>query len=244
MKKINHIATVLFATAGMLVWANVTIANAQSAHQPKSVVELYSSQGCSSCPPADKFLGELITDKEILGLTFSVTYWDYIGWKDTFGNKDNDSRQANYKKQFSSRYVYTPQIIVGGTKHKVGSDSHGVKSLINDQSGHAKMLPLTWEFSGDTLDIKLPDGDGEATIWLVDINRQSEVDIGRGENSGRKITYYNIVRQIRSLGIWNGKAETVSLDLAEMKKNGRDGCALIVQRNGYGPIIAALNVEL
>lgn len=244
MKKITYIATAVSATFGILALANATFANAQSAHQPNSVVELYSSQGCSSCPPADKFLGELIKDKEILGLTFAVTYWDYIGWKDTFGNKDNDYRQANYRKQFSSRYVYTPQMIVGGTEHKVGSDDRGVRSLINDQSGHAKMLPLTWEFSGDTLNVKLPAGEGKAIIWLVDIDHEAEVDIGRGENSGRNITYHNVVRQIRSLGDWDGTAETVSLDLAEMRKDGRDGCALIVQREGYGSIIAALNVEL
>ena len=244
MKKIDLIPTFVGATVGLLVLTAASFVNAQSAHQPASVVELYSSQGCSSCPPADKFLGELVEDEEILGLTFAVTYWDYIGWKDTFGNKDNDYRQVNYKKKFSSRYVYTPQMIVGGTEHKVGSDTHGVRALIKDQAGHAQQLPLTWSFAEDSLQVDLPAGEGNATIWLVDIDHAAEVDIGRGENSGRKITYHNVVRQIRSLGDWDGNAETISLDLAEMRQSGRDGCALIIQRAGYGPIIAALNVKL
>lgn len=233
-------ATVLAAPL-MLVSAD---SHAQSAYQPSSVVELYTSQGCSSCPPADKLLGELIEDKEVLGLSFPVTYWDYIGWKDTFGNKDHDVRQARYKREFGSRYVYTPQMVVGGENHKVGSDRSGVRSLIAGFAGHAQKLPLTWTFKDDILDVTLPDGDGEATIWLVDIDSQSDVAIGRGENSGETVTYHNIVRKIRSIGEWDGTSKTVSLNLAEMREMGRDGCALIIQEAGHGPIIAALNVEL
>ncbi len=244
MKKTSPFLT-LAATllAAPLMLASVN-AQAQSAYQPSSVVELYTSQGCSSCPPADKLLGELVEDKEVLGLTFSVTYWDYIGWKDTFGNKDHDVRQAKYKREFGSRYVYTPQMVVGGENHKVGSDRSGVKSLIASFAGHAQELPLTWSFNNDSLQVTLPEGEGEATIWLVDIDKKGEVAIGRGENSGETITYHNVVRKIRSIGEWDGSSQTVNLDLAEMREMGRDGCALIIQKAGHGPIIAALNVEL
>ncbi|PHQ67056.1 MAG: DUF1223 domain-containing protein [Sneathiella sp.] len=244
MKK-NFLQSVFALSAlSMTLMAAPAMVLAQSAHQPSSVVELYTSQGCSSCPPADRFLGELVQDKDILGLTFAVTYWDYIGWKDTFGSKDNDLRQVGYKQEFGSRYVYTPQMVIDGKDHKVGSDRSGVRSLIENSAGHAQQLPLTWTFSDNKLEVQLPAGEGEATIWLADIDRSNDVDIGRGENTGHKITYHNVVRKLRSLGNWNGNAKTIVLDLAEMRAMGRDGCALIIQKTGQGPIIAALNVEL
>jgi len=216
----------------------------QGAIQPSAVVELFTSQGCSSCPPADRLLGELIQDKEILGLSYSITYWDYIGWKDTFGSKDNDLRQAHYKQEFGSRYVYTPQMVVGGEDHKVGSDRAGVKSLIAETAGHAKSLPLTWNFKDDKLAVELPEGEGGATVWLVDLDHVKEVAVGRGENSGENLVYHNVVRKIRSVGDWDGSAQIIVLDLAELRDNGHDGCALLVQKSGYGPIIAALNINL
>lgn len=239
---VKKLAIVCVSTVMIIVGAQA--ASAQSAHQPSTVVELYTSQGCSSCPPADKLLGDLNKDKEVMGLSFAVTYWDYIGWKDTFGNADHDDRQVEYRGRFNSRYVYTPQMVVGGEAHTVGSDRSNIKALIEKHSNHAKSLPLEWAFNGDSLDIKLPSGSGNATIWLVDIDRSKDVDIRRGENSGQIITYHNVVRKVRSLGNWTGVGQTISLDLAEMRAQGRDGCALIVQQEGYGPILAALEVML
>lgn len=246
MKKYDLVSYVILIAAVIIVpvITGASRALAESAYQPSTVVELYSSQGCSSCPPADKFLGELVQNRDILGLTFSVTYWDYIGWKDTFGNKDNDYRQAYYKQEFGSRYVYTPQMIIGGKDHKVGSDQNGVKSLIKENAEHAQFLLLQWNFKGDTLEVDIPSGQGEATIWLVDIDHAKEVNIGRGENTGRTVVYHNVVRKIRSAGVWDGTAKKIKLDLAEMREMGRDGCALIIQKGQYGPIIAALNVML
>lgn len=231
--------------AGVLMGITVAgAAFAQSAHQPSTVVELYTSQGCSSCPPADKLLGDLIKDDSVMGLSFAVTYWDYIGWKDIFGSPDNDDRQVEYRSRFNSRYVYTPQMVVGGVAHAVGSDGSAISSLIEKHANHAKSLPLEWAFNGDQLEVILPSGSGNATIWLVDIDRSKDVDIRRGENSGRIITYHNVVRKIRPLGEWTGDAKTLALDLKEMRAEGRDGCALILQKDGYGPILAALEVML
>ncbi|MAZ03159.1 MAG: DUF1223 domain-containing protein, partial [Sneathiella sp.] len=141
------------ALFGMTI--SVSSVSAESAHQPTTVVELFTSQGCSSCPPADKLLGELIEDENILGLSFSVTYWDYIGWKDIFGSVDNDARQVGYRGEFNSRYVYTPQLVVDGVDHMVGSDRSGVTALIKKQAGTAKPLPLQWSFKGDELVVTL-----------------------------------------------------------------------------------------
>jgi len=230
-----------FALPAMFVSA---VGFANGANQPSTVVELYTSQGCSSCPPADRFLGELVQDKKILGLSFAITYWDYIGWKDTFGSKDNDVRQARYKQEFGARYVYTPQMVIGGEDHKVGSDRSGVKSLIAETGEHAQKIPLTWEFKEDKISVGLPKGEGGATIWVVDIDHSQEVAVGRGENSGENLTYHNVVRKIRSFGEWDGTAQVLELDLGELRANGHDGCAVIVQKSGFGPIIAALNIEL
>ena len=223
---------------------SVNSAVAESAHQPKTVVELFTSQGCSSCPPADKLLGELIEDRDILGLSYSVTYWDYIGWKDIFGSADNDARQVGYRGEFNSRYVYTPQMVVDGEDHVVGSDRSGVNALIEKQGGATKSLPLQWFFKGNQLLVTLPDLDRNATLWLVDIDHAADVDIKRGENTGRIITYHNVVRKIRSLGDWDGSAKEIALDLAEMRAEGRDGCALIIQQESYGPILGALEIKL
>ncbi|MCC3303671.1 DUF1223 domain-containing protein [Sneathiella sp. HT1-7] len=244
MKKlcVNYLA--LICAVALMAMVSTTTAFAQSAHQPSTVVELYTSQGCSSCPPADKLLGDLIKNEAVMGLSFAITYWDYIGWKDVFGNPDNDDRQVEYRGRFNSRYVYTPQMVVGGEAHVVGSDQSGVNALIEKYADHAKNLALEWVFNGDELEVKLPSGSGNATVWLIDIDRTKDVDIQRGENTGRIITYHNVVRKIRSLGEWTGDERTVALNLAEMRAEGRDGCALIVQEKGYGPILAALEVML
>lgn len=239
---VNYLA--LICTVALIAMVSTTAAIAQSAHQPSTVVELYTSQGCSSCPPADKLLGDLVKNDAVLGLSFAVTYWDYIGWKDVFGNSDNDDRQVEYRGRFNSRYVYTPQMVVGGKAHVVGSDRSSVNALIEKHADHAKSLPLEWAFNGDELNVDLPSGSGKATIWLVDIDRTKDVDIRRGENTGRIITYHNVVRKIRSLGEWAGDAKTIALNLEEMRAEGRDGCALIIQQEGFGPILAALEVML
>jgi hypothetical protein len=238
----NILASLL--TAAFLVLCGGHSAYAQTAHQPSTVVELFTSQGCSSCPPADKLLGELVKEDDVLGLSFAVTYWDYIGWKDIFGSVDNDNRQVEYRGRFNSRYVYTPQMVIAGRDHVVGSDSTAINALIKRHADHAKSLVLKWTFSGNQLDVTLPQGTGTATVWLVDIDRSHDVDIDRGENTGRIITYHNVVRKIHSVGEWTGAMKTISLNLNEMRAEGRDGCALIVQQDGYGPILAALEVML
>ncbi|MFC4271986.1 DUF1223 domain-containing protein [Sneathiella chungangensis] len=232
------------AFVALIAMGAVNSAVAASVHQPSTVVELYTSQGCSSCPPADELLGELVKNDDVLGLSFGVTYWDYIGWKDIFGSSDNDARQVEYRGRFNSRYVYTPQMVVAGTEHIVGSDRSGVEGLIAKHEGHAKSLLLDWTLNGDDLDIRLPAGTGKATVWVVDIDRQRDVNIRRGENTGRIITYHNVVRKIRPLGDWTGEAKSIQVNLADMRAEGRDGCAIIVQQDGYGPILAALEVLL
>ena len=221
-------------------------ANAMEAHQPSTVVELYTSQGCSSCPPADALMGRLVehSDKEVLGLSFAVTYWDYIGWKDTFGRSENDIRQARYRDQMGARYVYTPQMVVAGQNHFVGSDAAKLKEQLTRFDGHAKGLELSWRIEGQKIHISLPKSETPATLWQVDIDHLKEVDIQRGENDGRQISYHNVVRNSQRLQDWDGAATEITLDMAELEHQGRDGCAILVQTGESGPIIAALQIDL
>ncbi|WP_206378115.1 DUF1223 domain-containing protein [Sneathiella limimaris] len=212
-----------------------------------TVVELYTSQGCSSCPPADALMGDIVNTANktnVLGLSFAVTYWDYIGWKDTFGSPQNDLRQTQYKERLRTSYVYTPQMIVGGKDHFVGSSSDQLSHNLAVYKGHARQLPLKWKLQDDVLEIALPSWQTPSIIWQTDLNHAEKVSIGRGENTGRKITYHNVVRKLDSLANWDGKPKTLKLSLKSLREKGRDSCAILVQENGYGSIVAALFIQL
>ncbi|HSG94777.1 MAG TPA: DUF1223 domain-containing protein [Afifellaceae bacterium] len=216
---------------------------AGSAHAgPKAVVELFTSQGCSSCPPADAFLGELKTRDDLIVLSLPVDYWDYLGWKDTFGKPEHSERQYAYSRARGDRRVYTPQIIVNGGDHYVGSQRSAVERAVS-----ATELPLDVSIRSEdgSINIAISGADLQAdhtTIRLITYTSAAEVAIGRGENHGRTITYNNIVRSMRPIGMWKGEAMTVSLPRDEILGEDIDGCAVIVQedaRGGPGRILGA-----
>jgi len=239
MINVKHLTLLfLFAVAA----AGTAVAG--SARQPSAVVELFTSQGCSSCPPADAIMGKLVQNPEILGLSYAVTYWDYIGWKDVFGRPENDDRQVNYRDKLNARYVYTPQMVIAGSEHFVGSNAAKLEDSLRDYKDHAKSINLKWRFNGNNLEIDLPTTNKDAVIWQVDIDHANEVKIRRGENTGKTITYYNVVRNTREIAAWDGQSKTLSLDLALLMTEGRDGCAILIQENGYGSILAALVIDL
>jgi len=238
MKKLAFALTL----PALLISASV---QAVEIRQPETVVELFTSQGCSSCPPADALMGQLIENNDnVLGLSFAVTYWDYIGWKDTFGSAANDIRQSEYRDRLGARYVYTPQMVIAGQEHFVGSDSAKLTSHLEQFKGHAHQIPLSWQLNGKKATISLPKIEGGARLWRIDFDAAQQVAIGRGENTGRNITYHNVVRDSHLLENWNGEAKEITLDLAELEHQGRTGCAIIVQRNIGGPIVAALQIDL
>ncbi len=209
-----------------------------------TVVELYTSQGCSSCPPADAQMAKLIKNPAVLGLSFPVTYWDYIGWKDTLASPINDARQVQYKDHLNTSYVYTPQMVIAGQDHFVGSSNTRLLDNLELFKGHAQRIPLKWQFTDTGIEINLPAGPTNAVIWQMDIDQMKEVAIGRGENTGRTITYHNVVRKIEKLEEWDGTPKSLNLSLENLISEGRDSCALLIQQDGYGPIIAALLIKL
>jgi len=202
------------------------------------VVELYTSQGCSSCPPADAFLTELAQRPDVIALALHVDYWDYLGWKDDFGRPEHTARQRAYAKRAKSRSIYTPQIVVQGQDRLIGHDVDAVTERITALRAEPLEVSLQVERDGDALRIRLaPNGDavgGPADLYVVSYNPSATVSIEAGENAGQSITYSNIVTNWVPIGQWDGRSE------AELRYEGAgpSPLAVIVQRTRLGPILA------
>jgi hypothetical protein len=239
----SHRPLGLFLAALMLV-AGLGLSGARAQQSP-TVVELFTSQGCSSCPPADVFLGELAQRDDIIALSYHIDYWDYIGWKDTFATPDTTARQRAYGRTLSQRYVYTPQMVISGRSHVVGSQRQAVLAAIDGLSvGSASELRLTATPEGG-LKINIAPGQVSrpAIVWLVEYDRRHTVAIRRGEDRGRTLDYHNVVRSLKRLGHWEGGATELETDIKASKANGRDGCVVIVQEAEGGPILGAVKLE-
>lgn len=219
------------------------IAPTLAAAEPKAVVELFTSQGCSSCVPADAYFEELVERDDVLALSFHVDYWDYLGWRDTLGDPANTARQRDYAEVRGSRRIYTPQMIVNGATDLVGSHRKEVEAAIERA---ALPVPVEMRRRDGKVDIEvaarpLP-RPWPTTIRLVLFSSEAEVDIARGENAGETIEYYNVVRAVRPIGMWDGAAVKITLPGDELMGDGVDGCAVIVQEdlpNGPGRILGA-----
>jgi hypothetical protein len=222
------------------------IGAAQAADRQPVVVELFTSQGCNSCPPADEFLGELAKRADVLALSLHVDYWDYIGWKDPFARRAHTERQRDYSRALSQRYVYTPQMVVNGALQGVGSDRAVINRLIEKArkaQGAAPALSVTGDGAQRTLRIGAAGAATAATVWLVGFDRRHETPVRAGENSGRRLANHNVVRTMQPIGTWQGQAEEIALDLSAIAVE-CDGAAVIVQAGETGPVVAATRVDL
>ena len=228
---------VLASVVALLVGAPHAGAAEPSAPAP-TVVELFTSQGCSSCPPADAFLGELAKRPDVIALGFHIDYWDYIGWKDPFAQPEFTNRQRDYARALGARYVYTPQMVVDGVSHTTGSAVDAVERLIATRRNAPKVsVRLTREPDGDiAVEISSADFGGPADVWFVGFERTRSTEVRRGENSGRRLTNYRVVRKLTRLGGWNRAATTFTVPADEI---GGDGCAVLVQAEGQGEILGA-----
>ena len=209
------------AFAGALICAASTPLLAASAGEPRAVIELFTSQGCSSCPPADKLLGELAHDPTLLTLSLPVDYWDYLGWKDTLALHGHSSRERAYADARGDRAVYTPQAVINGIVPVLGSDKAAIEQAIatTRQSAAPLTLPVTLTVADGKVSVAVPAAGGEqasAEIWLCPITGKAQVTIERGENRGHTLAYTNVVRRWVKLGDWNGKAETFSVPVASL----------------------------
>jgi hypothetical protein len=204
------------------------------AQQPRGVIELFTSQGCSSCPPADRLLAEMAKDPTLIPLSLPIDYWDYLGWKDTLALAGHASRQRAYSRTLGYNGVYTPQAIVNGSAQALGSDHAAIEHAI--AKSHAKAgalsLPLTVTVVDGQLTVAAPAAKSEPTsaeVWLCLLTRAVEVAIGRGENSGHTFTYHNVVRRWVKLGDWNGQSAVWSIPVANIKSGDVDAVAVVLQ---------------
>jgi hypothetical protein len=190
------------ATTIGLIFATALSVTAQAQDSPV-VVELFTSQGCSSCPPADAFLTDLAhTRADVLPLAFHVTYWDYLGWKDPYSLDAATARQHDYARQIGKDGVYTPQMVVDGTTGFVGSERSAGLAAIS--SAARKTVPITLARDGQNLLVAIGAGSGQARVLLVGFDRTHQTPIGRGENGGRTLTESNIVRSLTPIATWTG----------------------------------------
>jgi len=210
---------------------------ARAADQPV-VIELFTSQSCSSCPPADALLGELARDRpDVLALSFHVTYWDRTGWRDRFSLREATDRQRRYSSTLvNSRYrgqVYTPQLVVQGQADAIGSDRPAVLAAI-DAARNAPRVPLTVTPNRTSVTVHVGAGSGVATVWLIGYDPRHETEVRSGENGGRKLTDVNVVRSIAQVGAWLGQP----LRVDEPKPEG-ERIAVLLQAAGGGILGAA-----
>jgi hypothetical protein len=224
MKIFTAVACVIGALCAAPAWG-----------QPSAVVELYQSQGCSSCPPAIANINAIVDDPHILVLTFAVTYWDRLGWKDTFAKPEFTSRQYDYQRGLHGSDVYTPQVVIDGRSAIVGVDKAELQSVIR------KAAPLSGpqvSVADGQVEVESGRAGSSADVWLVRFDpRTLQVAIGSGENAGVTIAHRNVVRSLTRLGTWSGQRRAFALPAQT-----RDGwkSAVLVQVEHGGPVISAL----
>jgi hypothetical protein len=216
------------------------------ATEPKAVVELFTSQGCSSCPNADALLGALSGRDDVIALSLPVDYWDYLGWKDTLASPKFSERQRAYAQARGDGAIYTPQAVVNGLVHINGADEGSIKRTM-ERTGKTvgtSFVPIRLSESKDRLVVETgPAQPGvpakEATLWLAVISASVTVPITRGENQGKTVIYNNVVRELMPIGMWNGKPMTVQLERHSFMRPGADRCAVLLQQGKAGPIVGA-----
>ncbi|PKQ05726.1 MAG: hypothetical protein CVT73_11270 [Alphaproteobacteria bacterium HGW-Alphaproteobacteria-12] len=228
--------------------AAVTLASLPArAGESPVVVELFTSQGCASCPPADAFMRELANRDGVIALSFNVDYWNYLGWEDTLASPAHTERQRAYARRLGLSGVYTPQMVVNGTAEGVGSKRDRIEQEIADARTEPFPVEISFTDKGETL--KLDIGAGKApgqpvTLWLIRFTKEESVEIGKGENRGRTMVYAHAVRELTPVGMWNGEAMSVTFPKDDLLGGGFDGCVALLQAGKGGPILGAAQTAM
>jgi hypothetical protein len=206
------------------------------------MVELFTSQGCSSCPPADEHLAELADRKDVLALALHVDYWDYLGWSDIFAEAEHTLRQADYRDKMGSRVLFTPQMIVHGVTSVPAIRREVVEDAIKAAAKAPHEAGIAIARDAGILEAEITGGDGQrpSTIWVASYDQEATVDIPRGENAGRTITYRNIVDKLMKVGPWRGDGRA-RFPLPQPAPG--EGIAVWLQDDHSGRILAASYVE-
>lgn len=206
--------------------------------QPRPVVvELFTSQGCSSCPPADAYLGKLAARSDVLPLAFHVDYWDDLGWRDRFALPQAVERQNVYARNFHRSSVYTPQLVIDGRSDAIGSGGASLERALSSPREGVPVLIAVREASV-LVELGAQSGGPSCDVVLVIFLRHAVSPIGRGENAGRTLEEFNIVRGIRTLGTWKGATERFRVPVSSLPSDATD-VAILIQPPGQAPIVGA-----
>ena len=225
---------------------------AEDLQKPLGVIELFTSQGCNSCPPADAVFADFAQEGEVVALAYHVNYWDYLGWQDTLGSVESTERQYDYMKSFGTRSVYTPQAVINGRAHVNGAVRSEVTAALDGMSGAGNGLKvgISVTRSGDSVVIETDSAKepvGEAHVVLVYYDPVQPVVITRGENTGKTVNYWNAVKDIQTAGMWHGKSARFEMPVSDMAKKGSN-CAVLLQSAGKdgapGPILGAAVIDI
>ena len=220
--------------------SSVWLAGPARAERPiEAVVELFSSQGCKSCPAADRLLTELRAMPGVLTLAFHVDYWDYLGWRDTLASPEFSQRQYDYAKARGDMDVYTPQMVVNGEKQMVGSQRSEVFAVL--EQSRRKSWPVTLQLSDSTKEMVVEIGAGEApqeaTLWVMPLVERTSVKIDKGEMAGHEVDYINVVRKLVPAGMWRGEASRIVLPKEGLMPPGATACVALLQQGKVGPVL-------
>lgn len=212
------------------------------------MLELFTSQGCSSCPAADALLKSYAERKDMIALSLSIDRWDYLGWKDTLANPNFTKRWNKYAQVLprgKDPPPYTPQAVINGREHVIGSHRDEIDHALESTAGALakSWIPLkAWSEQGRIVVEAGQGADGvdrpHATLWLASVQPQVDVFVQAGENRGKHLSYYNVVRELTPVGMWSGKPLKVELPQGDLLRAG-ERCAVFVQDGASGPIIAA-----
>jgi hypothetical protein len=236
----------LTAAVATLVVSTGVAANDGELRKPLPVVELFTSQGCSSCPAADALFATYAQREDVVALSLSVDYWDYLGWKDTLASGKFTARQRAYAARRGDGEVYTPQVVVNGSVRAVGSDRQAIGRAVEIAAKRCdeSTVKIGLDVTASAMQIALsqtapPAQPVEATVWVAVVRPEVAVTITKGENRGKKVTYHNVVRELIPVGLWDGDEEKLTLDRAAIMTSPGDRSAVLVQQGKGGPIIAA-----
>jgi hypothetical protein len=226
-----EIAMKFFGQA-MLAGVITAMLSGSASAEPRTVIELFTSQGCSSCPAADKLLGQFTKDSSVIALSLPVDYWDYLGWKDTLASPLHTAKQRAYARARGDREIYTPQAVVNGVIPVIGSDKSDIDDAVAQTRGKAMTLPVQLSTAAGKVTVSVPDakdGAAKGEVWIYGVASAAPVTIGRGENAGRSVTYYNVTRRFLKLGDWDGKAASWTISADQIRGDGVDAVAVILQ---------------
>lgn len=258
MRVSNFILTIFVAASASL--STFAVAGDKAVEPPpgvpqakpvKAVIELFTSQGCSSCPPADALLKTMAADPAIIALSLPVDYWNYLGWKDTFASARNTERQRNYARTRGDGAIYTPQVIVNGSTHLNGAAKIEIDHAIDaatEQTGPSQIPVRFWQ-ERNTLNFAIGSDRADhaprqGTVWLAVVQSTGTIDVAKGENEGKALTYTNIVRELTPIGLWKGQPMLIQLPRAALMQPDAQKIVVLVQEERSGPIIGATMVGL